>query len=110
MYSDSVDAASGPLRDPAAEDQFAVGLKDAATSRHHSAPRSRRSFAKVCGQNNMPRPLFHQTIQGRASPLIFPLPLSAGAYIFPHSNKFAPAGGGLLLLIRLLNSDKITSI
>jgi len=59
LYSDSVAAASGPLRDPAAEGQFPVSLKDAATSRPPLAPRSRRPNAIVCGSNQMARPVFY---------------------------------------------------
>ena len=64
LYSDSVDAASGPLRDPAAEDQFSLEGKDAATSRHLSAPQSRRPLAMVRGKSKMgPRGLEPRTLR-----------------------------------------------
>ena len=53
LYSDSVEAASGPLRDPAAEAEFSLVEKDAATSRHLSAPQSRRPSAMVCGKSRL---------------------------------------------------------
>ena len=53
MDYDSGEAASGPLRDPAAEAEFSADPKDAATSRHLSAPQSRRPNAMVCGSEKM---------------------------------------------------------
>ena len=41
LYSDSVEAASGPLRDPAAEAKFSPPQKDAATFQHLSALQGR---------------------------------------------------------------------
>jgi len=54
LYSDSVDAASGPLRDPAAEAEFSPLERVAATSRHLSAPQSRRPSAMVRCKRKMP--------------------------------------------------------
>ena len=77
LYSDSVEpclpagrAASGPLRDPAAEADFSLEDKDAATSRHLSAPQSRRPSAMVRCKRKMPRPIPSETIPFRAVPLI----------------------------------------
>jgi hypothetical protein len=85
LYSDSVVAASGPLRDPAAEDQFSADHNNGAACRHLSAPPGRPTSAMVCGLKEMARPVLY-----RASPLIIPFPHLAGAYIFPHSIKWRP--------------------
>ena len=49
LYSDSVATASGPLRDPAADDQISTTIKDEAACRHLSAPPSRPTSETVRG-------------------------------------------------------------
>ena len=55
LYSDSVEAASGPLRDPAAEADFSPLDKDGAACRQLSSPPGRPTSAMVRCKRKMPR-------------------------------------------------------